>query len=367
MRICVVGGGNLGHYIVAKLGNDNEVSVYTSRPEAWGSCIEARDISGKVFAGRVYKVSSNPQEVLQDAELIFVTWPTHILSHKVDELEPYVNENKWICLCPGYGGKEFICNKLVEKGAHLIGTQRVFSSTKVLEYGKTVECIDNRPLIQIGTMKSEDKELGRQILFELFQKECVVYPNYLNITLTPSNPVLHTSRLFSLFKDYTEEMVYPIHYKFYSEWSEESSDVLLKCDAEVQEICLALSRLDMSGVKSLRDHYQIEEVKGCINDKERMTKKIRSLKFLKDFAPMKSVENGYIPDLDARYFLEDFQFGLQVIIEFATILNTGKKQMEEIMSWQRKIIKDKQLNGEKAYPRSCKIATKEDIYKFYQR
>lgn len=367
MKICVVGGGNLGHYIVAKLGSSNQVSVYTSRPEAWGKCIEARDISGKIFCGQIHKVSSNPQEVLQDAELIFVTWPTHILSCKVNELEPYVDGNKWICLCPGYGGKEFICNKLVEKGVHLMGTQRVFSSTKILEYGKIVECIDNRPRIQIGTIKSEDKELGRQMLFELFQKECVVYPNYMNITLTPSNPVLHTSRLFSLFKDYEEGIVYPTYYKFYSEWDDASSDVLLKCDEEVQAICSVLPQLDMRGVKSLREHYQIEDVEGCTSDIERMTKKIKSLKFLKDLAPMRAVEKGYIPDLEARYFLEDFQFGLQVIIEFATILNTEKKQMEEIMSWQKRLMEDRPVDGKVAYPSSCQIMSKEDIYNFYQR
>lgn len=367
MKICVVGGGNLGHYIVAKLGNKHEVSVLTRGATNWTEEITAEDISGKRFSGKVYQASNNPEEVITDREIVFITWPTHIVAEKMCTIEKYIKSGVVVCFCPGYGGKEFICKDLIEKGVILTGTQRVFSSTKVLEQGKRVQCIDNRPLIQISSIPLSALEMCRQMLEELFEKPCVAYDNYLNISFTPSNPVLHTSRLYSLFKEYKKGMVYDTHFPFYSNWSDEASEILLKCDDELQDICVTMSSINIDGVKSLRDHYEIDAVEGK-SDVERMTKKIRSLKFLKDFAPMVKNEKGYIPDLSARYFKEDFAFGLNVIANFAEILGVKTPQMKEILAWYVRIMDIVSLEEENPFlPVKVGVDTKEKIYEFYLR
>lgn len=365
-RICVVGGGNLGHYIVAKLGREHSVYVYTRNSCDWGEEIVAEDISGEQFAGKLQKASDKAEDVVKNAEVIFVTWPTNILNERIDEILPYIDENAWVCLCPGYGGKEFICLPLIEKGVHVFGTQRVFSSTKVIKYGQKVACIDNRPAIQVGAVKKNDLEFCNALLEELFRKKCVPYSNYLNITLTPSNPVLHTSRLYSLFKNYEEGMFYESHFKFYSEWDNASSEVLLRYDEEVQNICRRLTNMDLSGVKSLREHYEIAGIQDCNSDSERMTKKIQSLKFLKDNAPMTLCEKGYIPDLESRYFQEDFVFGLCVIRSFAKILCLETKQMDEILLWFQKLMgKDILEKGMNVLPVTHGISNEADLYDFY--
>lgn len=365
-RICIVGGGNLGHYIAAKLGNKQLVNIYTRNAEAWCSEIEAEDITGISFFGAVQKASEKPQEVISDAEVIFITWPTNVLNERLAEIEPYINHDAWVCFCPGYGGKEFISMSLLKKGVHIFGTQRVFSSTKVEQYGKKVICIDNRPSIQVGAVKKVDLQPCCELIENLFEKKCIPYDNYLNITLTPSNPVLHTSRLYSLFKYYEPGIVYDYHFKFYSEWSEDSSNVLIKYDDEVQQICKQLSDMNLTGVKSLKEHYEIANVPDCNNDCERMTQKIKSLKFLKDFAPMVPQRDGFIPDFNSRYFQEDFIFGLCVIRAFAEILQTDTSQMDKILSWFKKLLGSEVLEkGHPALPQCHGILTKEEIYDFY--
>ena len=367
MKICVVGGGNLGHYIVAKLGNQHEVSVLTREASEWSEIIVAEDISGKVFSGKVCEVSENPESVLVGRELIFVTWPTHIVAEKMCTIEKYIEAGTMICFCPGYGGKEFICKNLINKGVIVLGTQRVFSSTKILERGKRVQCIDNRPYVQIAVIPASESQICKTLIEDLFQKPCIVYENYLNITFTPSNPVLHTSRLYSLFKEHKAGQVYEEHFAFYSNWSEKASEVLIKCDDELQEICTELSLIDTSGVKSLKEHYEIAFV-DAENDVCRMTKKIRSLKFLKDFAPMIKCETGYMIDLSARYFKEDFAYGLNVIANFAQILGVDTPQMNEILSWYTKIMNIANLEDENKFlPTKMGICTKENIYDFYLR
>lgn len=365
-KICVIGGGNLAHFIVAKLGQENEVSVYTRRADEWKNEIEAVDISGARTVGKVKKTSDDAGRVLSQVEIVFITWPTNILHERICEIEPYITENMWVCFCPGYGGKEFICSSMAEKGTHIMGTQRVFSSTKVLEYGKSVSCIDNRPAIHMGTLRKEDLKEGCNILFELFHKKCIAYDNYLNIALTPSNPVLHTSRLYSLFKDYDEDTYYTRRMSFYSEWDDDSSEVLLRYDEEVQGICRELDDMRLDGVKSLRKHYEIADVEGCGSDIERMTKKIRSLKFLKDQAPMIETERGFIPDFNARYFQEDFMFGLYVLRNYAVVLGSNTKQMDEIIAWYKKVVGERIAeSNNRALPLNNGILTPENIKEFY--
>lgn len=365
-KICIVGGGNLSHYIAAKLGDRNEIYVYSRRGNEWNDTVVAENVDGTEFSGRIKKACQNPDVTVGQAEVIFITWPTNIVSTRFHEIENSINENAWVCFCPGYGGKEFICKSLIERGVHVFGTQRVFSSTKILDYGKKVACIDNRPAIHLAAVKKNDMSRCGELLEQLFEKKCIVYDNYLNISLTPSNPVLHTSRLYSLFRDYEPDRYYPQIFKFYSEWDTESSQVLLACDEEVQMICKALYKMNLTGVKSLKEHYEIKSVENCSSDEERMTRKLRSLKFLKDQAPMVTMGDGYIPDMESRYFQEDFVFGLRVIQNLARICCVETRQIDEIMVWFEKIMGEDVLQkGALALPQTHGISSKEELMDFY--
>ena len=366
-KIGIIGAGNLGHYIAAKLGRENEIYIFTRDTENWSSEVTAIDITGKRFIGRVKEVSADSKKIVGKCEILFVTWPTHIVARRMSEIAHYIKEGAWICFCPGYGGKEFICEELIERGVHIIGIQRVFSSTKIINRGREVQCIDNRPCIQMGSVIKDDRENGRRMLEELYHKPCIVFDNYLNITLTPSNPVLHTARLYSLFKDYWPGKIYDRQLSFYSEWNDDSSYILLGIDREVQSICAVLEDLDLQGVRSLKKHYEIADVSGK-NDCERMTKKIKSLKFLKDLAPMKAVDGGFVPDLNARYFHEDFAFGLYVIRDFARILKLKTPQMDEIIEWHEQMMREIPMDDyAKVLPREHGISSQEDILKYYTR
>lgn len=367
-KICVVGGGNLGHFIVARLGKDNIVNVYTRRPQLWQNEVEALDIFGKVYKGKVKLATDNASEALRDVSLVFITWPTNILAEKISEIEPYLKEGVIVCFCPGYGGKEFICKKLIDKGCILCGSQRVFSSTKVLEYGKTVQCIDNRPAIYLGTIFKEHQSKCKELMERLFEKKCVCYENYLNITLTPSNPVLHTSRLYSLFGKSEPEKAYDEHLNFYCNWTDYASEILINADAEVQNMCKYLKNMNLDGVRSLKDHYELFKAEGCSSDVERMTTRLKELKFLKDYAPMKCVEGKYYVDYESRYFQEDFVFGLAIVQDFLRVLKLDSPQIDEIMEWFFTLPCGGDIeHSRNVLPHMRGIGSEEDIYEFYCR
>lgn len=335
MNICIVGGGNLGHYIIAKLGNQHNVTLYTRDNAIWNNSITAYDIDGSSFSGKLSVVSNEPSQVLPESQLIFITWPTHVLAKRIHEIEPYIKPGTLLCVCPGYGGKEFICKKLIENDCVFFGTQRVLSSTQIIEAGKSVRCIDNRPSIHIASINANYLSLCRNIMQDLFHKKVIGYDNYLNVTLTPSNPILHTSRLFTLFYKYHLGTLYDEHFHFYSTWDDSSSEILLQCNEELMHMCDMLS---LNGVLSLKNHYEIGKVVEGENDIQKMTHKIRSLKFLKDFAPMLEYNGKFFPNLNARYFQEDFTYGLQVIYHMITSFGMDAPCMRTILQWHKSLM-----------------------------
>ena len=99
-----------------------------------------------------------------------------------------------ILVLPGTGGAEFAFNKCIEAGASLFGLQRVPSVARLEKYGKRVRCEGLRHVLHLASIPtSKSKDFAELICF-IWDIECIALPNYLSVTLTPSNPILHTTR-----------------------------------------------------------------------------------------------------------------------------------------------------------------------------
>ena len=135
----------------------------------------------------------------------------------------------------------------------------------------------------------------------------------------------------TLFADYQNGVIYSQNPLFYEEWSDESSKLLFACDEEHQRLCQALSQLDLSSVRSLKEHYESETP-------EALTQKIRSIPAFRGlFSPMKLVDGGFVPDFQSRYFTADFPYGLDILIQLATLAGVSVPYMEEASAWYHQV------------------------------
>ncbi len=242
-------------------------------------------------------------------------------------MSSYVERGTMIGLIPGTGGGECPFKKFVEKGCVVFGLQRVPSVSRLVEYGKKVRCTGYRECLYLSAIPHADTGNCCTVLSGIFDMPCYPLPGYLNVTLTPSNPILHTTRLYSLFKGYHEGAGYDSLPLFYEEWSDATSELLFKCDDEVQAICKALSRFDLSFVKSLKVHYESDTPR-------ELTEKIRSITGFKGIAtPSVRKGNNLYPDLASRYFTADFPFGLDIIVQIATFAGVNVPNCVKVLNW----------------------------------
>ena len=268
---------------------------------------------------------------MKDIDLIFVTYPAFKLHELADKMLPYIEPGMIICVVPGTGGAEFAFRNCINAGAALVGLQRVPSVARLEQYGKKVRCEGLRSELFIGSIPSYMAEKVSGFMSNLWGIPCTSLPNYLNVTLTPSNPILHTTRLKTLFEDYKKGVFYKNNPLFYGDWNDKSSELLLACDDELQRICHKLNKMDLTYVRSLKVHYESENVKA-------MTKKISNIKSLHNLcSPMVKCDKGWIPDFNSRYFTADFPYGLAIIEEFSKIVNVDIPNIYETMDWYKRV------------------------------
>ncbi len=331
-NITIVGGGNIGtQFTVHFKEYGYPVILYTSHPENFNKKLSIINEKNEiVHTCENYVVTNDKNIAFKNASIIFITVPAFAMKQIANEIEPYINKNIKIVIVPGTGGAEWAFLNCIKKGAEVFGLQRVPSVARIEKTGSIVKASGYRKMLFLGGISNNLSLLEiSNLLSNVFKIKCVELPNYLSVTLTPSNPILHTSRLYNIFKDFDFSKSYEHIPLFYEEWDVDSSKTLLDMDNEVQNICESLSDFDLHNVLSLRKHYES-------NDAIELTAKIKSIASFKGLGtPCIKTENGYIPDFNSRYFIADFPFGLNVLIQIADLLKVNCPKMKKVYMWYK--------------------------------
>ena len=358
MKITIVGGGNIGTQFAVHCSQKNDVTIFTSRPEEISTTIKIIDENDNlVLEGKNIKSTNDLDEAFSDCDMILVTYPAFSINEIAKKILPYAKKNLLIGIIPGTGGGECAFKESIDKGAIVFGLQRVPSVARLVEKGKCVRAIGYRDKLYVASLPNSESGNIAKIIETILNIKCEVLPNYLNLTLTPSNPILHTVRLKTIFNDYYDGKIYESLPLFYEDWNDETSNLLFKCDQEVQLICKNIKEFDLSYVKSLKEHYESDTP-------SKMTNKIRSIKGFKGLTtPSIKVDGGYIPDFNSRYFTADFSYGLAILIQIGNFLNLTIENMKETMTWYKNVSNDSNIFSFEKY----NIYNYEDFIKFYSR
>ena len=337
MKVTVVGGGNIGtQFAVHCAEKGHDVIVYTSSPDLYDGYLNIIDDSGSItHEGNIRLATSEPKVAFGDAELIMITMPANMMNAVADIVYLYSNSSAIIGVVPGNGGSECAFKKCIERGNVFFGIERVPAIARLVQKGRTVKSTGYRDELHVAALPSKNADKCARIIEEIFDKKTVVIPNFLNLTMTPSNPILHTARLKNIFGDWHEGITYEHLPLFYEEWDDASSELLIACDEEVQNICRHLPEFELQYVKSLKSHYESYTVQD-------MTRKISSITAFKGLkTPAVEINGLFIPDLRSRYFTADFSYGLSIIYQIAVFAGVDTPNIVETLDWYKGIALEK--------------------------
>ena len=326
LKVCICGGGSEGHVsaaVMASLGA--EVRILSGHPGNWSGSVKATDPDGKVFEGPLACVSSSPEKAVSGAHIVLLCVPGYLIEKTLRDIKPYIG-GAAVGTVVSSTGFFFFAHSILGADAHLFGFQRVPYIARVQEYGSSALLLGYKKSL-LAAIENLPDSFGKT-LEELFLTPVEIADNFLQVSLTNSNPILHTGRLYTMFKG-RENQVWDHNIFFYREWTEESSRILIDMDAEFFRL---LNKLGVKGIPTLLDYYES-------TDAASLTRKLSSIPAFRNItSPMVQVNGGWKADFGSRYFTEDFPFGLRWIKELAVKNNIETPVIDKVYDWGMNLI-----------------------------
>lgn len=332
-KICICGGGGQCHAIAPWLSSKGlEVDILTNRPGDWTHDFDYQLPDGSRHHAKLASISSNPKDVIPQADVVIITVPGFANKLELEKIANFLKDGAFV-------GGVFSSNRFFFDALEVLGDkyplwgfQRVPFIGKVIEYGRIGGLLDYKTNFKIAVENTsiEKKESFRVWVEDTFGRPTTLLPSYLDVSLSNSNPLLHPARIYTWLKDW-DGKVLETNPLFYEEWTNEASEVYIELDKELHDLISALP-MSKDSLPNILDYYES-------SDAQSLTAKLRSIKSFKGIhMPVNKTPEGWTPDKNSRYFLEDFKCGLARYRNLAVENHIDCPVIEKIYLWGIKFI-----------------------------
>jgi len=393
--LAICGGGNAAHALAVVASQNFDGDIVWLR----GSEEKAENLRRGVFsagglrstgvitalATKVTKISSDPREIIPDADLVFLVVPAFAHVTWLEKIAPHLKTTAVIGALPARSGFEFDALRIIpgirpDGGRQIFGLQTLPWSTRVQQPGKLANIGALKAKVFVATLPGSHAASLAPLLSALLGTEIIASPNFLNLTLGNPGQIIHPGITYGWFskwcgKRYRQDEI-PLFYKDLSDYTGNvvqslSNDVV----AVAQKIAVAsIGKLDMSTTlpihKWLCMSYPTQTA-----DLSTVTSCLRTGPIQARRAPMVEVAPGeFVPDFQYRYVSEDMPFGLAVAKAIGEIADVATPMLDAVIEWsQNKLGKRYLVNGklggedmhELRIPQNYGIKNLDELLAFY--
>jgi hypothetical protein len=355
MKVTICGAGRAGHLhaVLFKQRPSLTVSVLTGSTavaDLWAegeNVWEAHTPDGHILSGRPDYVGTDPGKALAETDVIIVTHPAHSRPLLLQQIASCIPRSRRVFLgaIPGFCGFDWLAFDAFGKHDNVViwGMKDVPHTAFDLIPGRRVRMGGAKAELFAALHQKENAADGADlagILSELFSAPLTMLSNYLEITLTPGNALMHPAVLYGLVgpgapwqnKPFDEPICW------WSDCPRAGAEMIEACDSENQAICRAVEarlRIDLSTVKPLRQEL-IESYGSQIGDRSTMHALLRTNRAYADIrAPLVSnpAGPGLVIDRESRAFHEDVAFGQALLVDMAKRLSVAIPNIKKIYHW----------------------------------
>ena len=327
MKICICGGGNLGHVVAGFVAaqKKHDVCLLTRHPEQWNQdlLIEAPDTT---YEGRLNDVVGDAKQAISDANIILLCLPGYAIRDTLLQIKDFLRPDAAVGTVVSSTGFFFQAMEVLPDSQTLFGFQRVPFISRVIEYGHRARLMGYKESLELAIEHCAHPEILRDALSDMLRTPIHLLSSHYEVSLSNSNPLLHPSRLYSLWKDWHSGIVYDRIPLFYEEWTDEAAELYINMDNELQAL-LAQLPVNKGSIATVLDYYES-------TDAPSLARKLRNIEAFKGIpAPMKETAGGFIPDFHSRYFTEDFPYGLAFVHRLTHEKGIPSPTIDRIYEW----------------------------------
>lgn len=328
--ITICGGGSLGHVIAGWLSarGHAKVNILTGRPERWmhDICVDTPD--GLTLRGKIERISNQPSEVIPGADVVLLCLPGFMIEQQLRTIKDFLSPQTFVGSVFSSTGFFFEALQILDAHQPLWGFQRVPFISRVETYGQSAHLLGYKEAhnVAVEQVGEADKRAFAELMATWFERPVRLLHNYYEASLTNSNPLLHTSRLYTMFGGENEGRTYDRMLLFYEEWTEEAADLYIKMDEEFFRL-LSLLPVEQGYLPTALNYYES-------HDAASLARKLSSIQGFKGItSPMKQTAGGWVADYSSRYFTEDFPFGLKYIWQLAHEKGVSCPYIDRVYAW----------------------------------
>ena len=358
LTVTIVGGGSSAHTLIPLLSSSNyTVNLLTRKPGRWSKKVELQyqatngDIKER-FYGKLNKISSDPKDVIPEADVIFLCMPVSKYRNALHRLAPHLNKEKDVSVGTVFGQAGF--NWMVDEIKETFDLENIITFSfglipwicRVREYGKVGITYGVKP---INIAAVEPKEKFDVLNKTIFEKVCLDWfgkgafkqaGSFLALTFSVDNQIIHPARCYGLYKRYGGEWDKQEDIPFfYNDFDQLSADMLTKLDADYSKIR-----------KGIRDKYPDKKFTYMLDylALDRYTNKTKKYSVLETFLLSKTLGAIKMPaiktkagtwklDTNHRFFTDDIHYGLCIAKWVADRLEIDVPAIDEIINWAQNL------------------------------
>lgn len=361
-QLVICGGGSSAHTIIPLLKDSVfEVSLYSSRPQQWSRSVqlEWHDPSGNVlgtYSGQLSRISDKPEELFPDADYVVFCMPVHKYREALHAIAPHLNKNKKVFVGTVYGQGGW--NWMVDEVKKRYGLDNIVTFAfglipwicRIIDYGQkgvTYGCkaVNYAAVYPRQFFKQIDQELLEPICYRWFGKGRVeLSDNFISLTLSVDNQIIHTSRCLGLYKVYgktwrtRDEVPW-----FYRDYDDVSARLLADLDSDYSKIRDAITAMyPEKNFAHMLDYLALERFSYQSHNTDIRESFVNSQTLVSIGTPVVQNQEGlWEVDRNHRFFLDDIYYGNMIAKWMAEQLGITTPTIDEILLWAQ------QVRGEK--------------------
>lgn len=368
-EITVIGGSNSAHVIIPLLYTaGHKLKLLTRSPQKWSEELSVEyqlpDQSiQKRFQGKCSIISDKPRDVIPNSDIVILCLPVFAYRLVLNKIAPFISKDKDVLVGTIYGQGGF--NWMMEqiKSKYELNNISYFAFglipwiARYKEYGKSGITYGPKAVNVVAVNDTKVfKHYEDSFFYDLCERwfdtgKVMLSENFLSLTLSVDNQIIHTSRMFGLHLKYNGVWQRPedVPY-FYKDYDQLSVNLLIELDNDYSKI--------REKIKNLYPHKQFSYMLNYL-DLERLSYNSDNIDVLSSFVNSKTLtqiktpvslseNNDWVVSKTHRFFLDDIYYGICISKWIANILNIDTPTIDDILHWAQtvldvKLIEDKEL------------------------
>ncbi|MGB6127850.1 MAG: NAD/NADP octopine/nopaline dehydrogenase family protein [Psychrilyobacter sp.] len=354
-KITIVGGGSSAHTVAPLLANLGfRVTILTSKPDLWKKTlkVEFQSENGnvkKIVEGDIHLATNDEKFALKDAEIILLCMPVSQYFKVLLRIGEHIPKDKevWIGSIYGQGGvnwmyneikEKFSLNKLVYFSYGLIPwicRTKEYGSVGITYGAKSINIVSVFPKYKFNKLNSdlfEKISLEGDGISKTYQAN-----NFLSLTLSVDNQIIHTSRMYGLYLKNKqgwktlEEVPY-----FYKEFDESSANILKMLDADYEKIRQKIKELNPTeSFEHMLNYLDLERFTNNSSNENIKESFIQSKTLGLIKTPVMKEGERYVLDKNSRFFTDDIFYGIAIVKWLADKYKIDVPMINELLNWSQ--------------------------------